>query len=295
MFPAINYVKLIAGFFDWSEKMIDGGVLISQDLSCMGQVSLSVALPILGACRLKPTVLPTAILSTHTGGFGNNTYLDLSHEMTQITKHWQELDISFKAAYLGYLGENALDFWLQNKELLSQKIILIDPAMADHGKMYRGLSQQYIEKMRQLVTKATILTPNMTEAAFLLGKKAEENTIQTATSLAQELSTKFDIPNVIITGIDLSDEKIGEVGITEVKEWSLTQRRLPGSFFGTGDIFASVFLAAFIHQCSLKASCSIAADFVERAILNTPKQDPRLGPNYAVGLSWLLEKVGNRK
>ena len=171
MFPAINYVKLIAGFFDWSEKMIDGGVLISQDLSCMGQVSLSVALPILGACGLKPTVLPTTILSTHTGGFGNNTYLDLSHEMTQITKHWQELDISFKAAYLGYLGENALDFWLQNKELLSQKIILIDPAMADHGKMYRGLSQQYIEKMRQLVTKATILTPNMTEAAFLLGKK----------------------------------------------------------------------------------------------------------------------------
>lgn len=250
MFPAINYVKLIAGFFDWSEKMIDGGVLISQDLSCMGQVSLSVALPILGACRLKPTVLPTAILSTHTGGFGNNTYLDLSHEMTQITKHWQELDISFKAAYLGYLGENALDFWLQNKELLSQKIILIDPAMADHGKMYRGLSQQYIEKMRQLVTKATILTPNITEAAFLLGKKAEENSIQTATSLAQELSTKFDIPNVIITGIDLSDEKIGEVGITEGKEWSLTQRRLPGSFFGTGDIFASVFLAAFMNQYS---------------------------------------------
>ncbi|PEG87760.1 MULTISPECIES: pyridoxamine kinase [unclassified Lactobacillus] len=275
--------------------MIDGGVLISQDLSCMGQVSLSVALPILGACRLKLTVLPTAILSTHTGGFGNNTYLDLSHEMTQITKHWQELDISFKAAYLGYLGENALDFWLQNKELLSQKIILIDPAMADHGKMYRSLSQQYIEKMRQLVTKATILTPNMTEAAFLLGKKAEENTIQTATSLAQELSTKFDIPNVIITGIDLSDEKIGEVGITEGKEWSLTQRRLPGSFFGTGDIFASVFLAAFIHQYSLKESCSIAADFVERAILNTPKQDPRLGPNYAAGLNWLLEKVGNRK
>lgn len=292
MFPAINYVKLIAGFFDWSEKMIDGGVLISQDLSCMGQVSLSVALPILGACRLKPTVLPTAILSTHTGGFGNNTYLDLSHEMTQITKHWQELDISFKAAYL---GENALDFWLQNKELLSQKIILIDPAMADHGKMYRGLSQQYIEKMRQLVTKATILTPNITEAAFLLGKKAEENSIQTATSLAQELSTKFDIPNVIITGIDLSDEKIGEVGITEGKEWSLTQRRLPGSFFGTGDIFASVFLAAFMNQYSLKESCSIAADFVERAILNTPKQDPRLGPNYAAGLSWLLEKVGNRK
>ena len=275
--------------------MIDGGVLISQDLSCMGQVSLSVALPILGACGLKPTVLPTAILSTHTGGFGSNTYLDLSHEMTQITKHWQELDISFKAAYLGYLGENALDFWLQNKELLSQKIILIDPAMADHGKMYRGLSQQYIEKMRQLVTKATILTPNMTEAAFLLGKKAGENSIQTATSLAQELSTKFDIPNVIITGIDLSDEKIGEVGITEGKEWSLTQRRLPGSFFGTGDIFTSVFLAAFMQQYSLKESCSIAADFVERAILNTTKQDPRLGPNYAAGLSWLLEKVGNRK
>lgn len=295
MFPAINYVKLIAGFFDWSEKMIDGGVLISQDLSCVGQVSLSVVLPILGACGLKPTVLPTAILSTHTGSFGNNTYLDLSHEMAQITKHWQELDIDFEALYLGYLGKNALDFWLQNKELVNQKIVLIDPAMADHGKMYRGLDQQYVEEMRQLIKKATILTPNMTEAAFLLGKKPEENSIQTATSLAQELMAKFNIPNVIITGIDLTDDQIGEVGVTEEKEWSLTQGRLPGSFFGTGDIFASVFLAAFMHHYSLKESCSIAADFVERAILNTPKQDPRLGPNYAAGLSWLLKKMGDRK
>jgi len=123
-------------------------LLISQDLSCLGQVSLSVALPILGACGYQPDVLPTAILSTHTGGFGNNTFLALNNEMSKIIAHWQDEKITFKNLYLGYLGRNAIDFWIEhisdfrNTDLL----ILLDPAMADSGKLYSGLDIEYVEK-----------------------------------------------------------------------------------------------------------------------------------------------------
>ena len=112
-------------------------VLISQDLSCMGQVSLSVALPLLGACGLSPSVLPTALLSTHTGGFEANTYLDLADEMTAILQHWQTLDTKFDAVYLGYLGKKPLEVLLQQLACVCTPdcLYLIDPAMADHGKL----------------------------------------------------------------------------------------------------------------------------------------------------------------
>lgn len=272
--------------------MVNGGVLISQDLSCAGQVSLSVALPILGASGLKPTVLLTEILSTHTG-FSGNTCYDLNDEMEKILYHWQEIDLEFDALYLGYLGNPAIDFWLENIDQIKYKKgkFLLDPAMADHGKMYRSLDDEYVDKMRQLVPKATVLTPNMTEAAFLLGEEMPMPSIEKAKELVQKLVARFSVPNVIITGIGLTNEKIAEVGITEQREWSLIQKKLPGSFFGTGDMFASSLLAAYLHGINLEKSCSIAADFVEQAIINTPVQDKRLGPNYAAGMLDLLREI----
>ena len=249
--------------------MANGGVLISQDLSCAGQVSSSVALPILGASGMRPTLLPTAILSTHTG-FKDNTYLDLSGEMPKIVEHWRKNKINFDALYLGYLGKSALDFWLQNIDQLKR--------------------DEYVAKMQKLISKATILTPNITEAAFLLDKDLTEVTLEKAQEFANELTEEFAIPNVIITGISISKEKIGEVGITENKNWSLIQEKLPGSFFGTGDMFASAFLAAVIHGNNLEKSCSIAADFIRSAIMNTD-QDPLFGPNYAAGMPWLLQEL----
>lgn len=272
--------------------MTNGGVLISQDLSCVGQVSMSVALPILGACGLRPTVLPTALLSTHTG-FTGNTFYDLSGEMSKIVEHWQKENFCFNALYLGYLGNHALDFWLKNIAQLCVKDgpILIDPAMADNGKMYRGLDESYVIKIRKLISSATILTPNITEASLLLGEKNEESSIAFANHLAEELTERFSVPNVIITGIFLDQERIAEVGVSNQKQWSLIQRKISGSFFGTGDIFASGFLASFLHHNSLKQSCSIAAEFVEKAIINTKNEDERFGPNYAAGLSWLLNQL----
>lgn len=273
-------------------------ILISQDLSCVGQVSLEVALPIIASCGLRASVLPTAILSTHTGGFGNNTFLDLSAEMKKIVKHWQEINIAFDTIYLGYLGSNALDFWNENiKNFISSKqAILLDPAMADHGKLYRGLDENYVQRMQVLVRKVTILTPNMTEAQFLLDEQPSINdvfTIDQATNLVKQLMERYQVDHIVLTGIPLADNQIGMVGMSHDQlPWSIMKTKLPGSYFGTGDMFASAFLSALMTNHDLKKSTQIAAEFIEQAILNTdPKQDSRFGPNYASALPWLIKQT----
>ena len=271
-------------------------LLISQDLSCLGQVSLSVALPILGACGYQPDVLPTAILSTHTGGFGDNTFLSLNSEMNKIIAHWQEQNIYFENLYLGYLGKDAIDFWLQHISTFKNSRVLFDPAMADEGKLYRGLDADYVTKMRILTNFATILTPNLTEACLLLNKKYRNFSINEIEELALELKKKFDLNEVLITGIPMQD-KIKIVGVSSNdKTFVIETAKVERSFFGTGDMFASSLLAAILAGYSLKESSQGAATFVKMAIKATDlTQDKRLGPNYAGALSWLMKKVEEKK
>lgn len=122
-------------------------ILISEDISCLGQVSMTASLPVLAGFGFNPVVLPTAILSSHTGYLGN-TFLDMSTQLPEMLAQWRYLQLNFDAVYLGYLGHSALDFWLTNIAEFSKSLILLDPAMADHGKLYRGLDAVYVEKMR---------------------------------------------------------------------------------------------------------------------------------------------------
>ena len=271
-------------------------LLISQDLSCLGQVSLSVALPILGACGYQPDILPTAILSTHTGGFGDNTFLNLDSEMSKIVTHWQEQNIYFENLYLGYLGKGAIDFWLQHISDFKDSKVLFDPAMADSGKLYRGLDADYVTKMRMLANFATILTPNLTEVCLLLDKKYRNFSINEIKELSLELKKKFNLNEALITGISMQD-KIKIVGVSSSdKTFVIENDRVERSFFGTGDMFASSLLAAILAGYSLKDSSQIAATFVKMAIKATDlTQDKRLGPNYAGALAWLMKKVEEKK
>lgn len=272
-------------------------LLISQDLSCLGQVSLGVALPILGACGYCPDVLPTAILSTHTGGFGDNTFLDLNDEMEKVISHWQSEKISFKNLYLGYLGNGAVDFWIRYiSDFKDSKVVLLDPAMADSGKLYRGLTLDYVAKMRILAKFATILTPNLTEACLLLDKDYHNYSINEIKEIALELKKKFALDGVLITGIPVQN-KIKIVGVaSNEKTFVIENEKIARSFFGTGDMFASSFLAAILAGYSLKESSQLAATFVKIAIKATDlTQDKRIGPNYAGALSWLMKKVEEKK
>lgn len=268
-------------------------LLISQDLSCLGQVSLSVALPILGACGYRPDVLPTAILSTHTGGCGDNTFLNLQKDMNHIIAHWQDEKISFANLYLGYLGKGAIDFWIKHiSDFKNSDLILLDSAMGDSGKLYSGLDLEYVVKMQELAKYATILTPNLTEACLLLEKEYQDFSINEIKEIALELKEKFKLDGLVITGIS-SEDKVKMVGLaTDNKIFVLENKKIARSFFGTGDMFASSLLAGILAGYSLKASAQIAGNFVKLAIEKTDlSQDKRLGPNYAGALSWLMNKV----
>ena len=270
-------------------------ILVSQDLSCLGQVSLSVALPILGACGYQPDVLPTAILSTHTGGFGDNTFLNLNSEMSKIIAHWRDQKIDFKNLYLGYLGKEAIDFWLSHISDFKDSNVLLDPAMADSGKLYHGLDTDYVTKMRILAKSATILTPNLTEACLLLGKNYCDFSINEIKKLALELKERFKLKEVVITGI-LMKEKIKMVGVSANDQVFVIENEKVGrSFFDTGDMFASSLLVAILAGYSLKEGVEIAATFIKMAIEVTDlTQDKRLGPNYAGALPWLMNKSRER-
>lgn len=181
--------------------------------------------------------------------------------------------------------------------LFKQKdqVHLIDPAMGDHGRLYAVMDENYVAKMRQLIKEATVITPNLTEARFLLNlKPVKAETISNAKNILQQLMTKFNLKNALITGINLSDGQIGIVGKGKEDDqiWTILQKRLPGSYFGTGDLFASALLVALLHDKSLQDASQIAGEFVAHAIKATdPNQDRRFGPDYAVALPFLLSQI----
>ena len=145
-------------------------ILTIQDISCVGQCSLTVALPILSACGLETCILPSAVLSTHTAGFSGFTFRDLTDDMPKIQEHWQKENIKFKAIYTGYLGSVKQVGYVRN--ILDTMgtddcIRIVDPAMADNGKLYSIFNDEYVKAMRELCASADILIPNITEAAFL--------------------------------------------------------------------------------------------------------------------------------
>ena len=147
-------------------------ILTVQDISCVGQCSMTVALPILSACGHETCILPTAVLSTHTGGFGKPAAVSLGDILESVTAHWKAADIRFDGIYTGYLGSIQAIRCVERivDELLAPGgIFVADPAMADHGKRYSGLDADYAKAMEQLCRRADILLPNITEAAMFAG------------------------------------------------------------------------------------------------------------------------------
>ena len=219
-------------------------ILTIQDISCYGQCSLTVALPILSSLGIETCVLPTAILSTHTGGFKNFTCLDLTEEMLKIEKHWLSENITFDGIYTGYMASAHQIDYVKNIicDFREQaKIILVDPVMADNGKLYPAFDLAFVEKMKELCGVAGVIVPNLTEACFLLGKPYM--TSYTKKDIEQSLVELSNLgpSTVLITGIKFEEGELG-VAVYEKKDNSFSyyfQKEIPQSFHGTGDIYAS--------------------------------------------------------
>ena len=239
-------------------------ILTIQDISCVGQCSATVALPVLSACGHETCVLPTALLSTHTGGFGKPTILPLSGALPEIVEHWKQNSITFDLILTGYLGSiPAIHTALQIMvTMLAQGgICIVDPAMADHGKLYSGFDGTYVREMKRLCDRADVILPNLTEAALLAGAPCEERTDE---AYARQLLGSLPNDRVILTGVGEEDTGLLIRDGETVSRYA--HPRLPGSFSGTGDLFAAAFAGALASEKELHESAKIAADFTCKSI-----------------------------
>ena len=250
-------------------------LLTIQDISCFGQCSLTVALPVISACGIETLILPSAVLSTHTAGFKNYTFRDLTGDIPGIEKSWLENGLKFDAFYTGYVCENQIQFILNLMQSCAAPgaLRIVDPVMADNGKMYPGFGADFPQQMRRLCDGADYILPNLTEAAFLLGEecKLENYDRKYIESLVERLHTT-GAKNVILTGVSFDPDQLGSAISDGNKiEYDFNPRQKRCSH-GTGDLFASVFAGALLRGKTAVQAAAIAADVVCLAIPATPDE-----------------------
>ncbi len=248
-------------------------ILAVQDISCVGQCSLTVALPILSACGIECCILPSAVLSTHTGGdFKGYTFRDLSDDIPDICRHWEAQGIRFDAVYTGYLGSARQASMVEHimKTLLKPKgLKIVDPAMGDNGRLYTGLDHSLVDAMRRLCRLADVILPNITEACLLTGKQYREvhDGVYIA-SLLDELAA-LGARRAVLTGVGYEPGMIGVVTYEGTSGYYYEHHRVPRMFHGTGDVYASAFTGAYLQGKSLAEAAKIAVDFTLACIENT--------------------------
>ena len=249
-------------------------ILTIQDISCVGQCSLTVALPILSACGIETAILPSAVLSTHTAGFTGFTVRDLTDDMPGILAHWVKEGITFEAIYTGYLGSTKQIGYVADIFAASPGCVtIVDPAMADNGKLYPAFDNAYVQAMKGLCGTADFCVPNITEACFLTGVeyKTEYDRAYIDTLLAG--LTGLGCKNVILTGVSYAPGKTGVVVLENGNYAYYEHDKLPNSCHGTGDIYASAFVGALIRDKSAFEAAKIAADYTVECIRYTGTLD----------------------
>lgn len=247
-------------------------ILTIQDISCVGQCSLTVALPILSACGLETCILPSAVLSTHTAGFSGFTFRDLTDDMPAIQEHWKKENIKFKAIYTGYLGSIKQVGYVRDilKTMGTDDCVrVVDPAMADNGKLYPIFNMEYVDAMRVLCGEADILVPNITEACFLTGEEYKETYDESYIRSLVEKLVALGAKTVVLTGVSYEPKMTGVVVYENGKMEYYKHGKMAKGSHGTGDIYASAFVGALMNDKSVYEAAKIAADYTVKCIMNT--------------------------
>ena len=270
-------------------------LLTIQDISCFGQCSLTVALPILSACGLETVILPSAVLSTHTMGFSGFTVRDLTDDMPAIAAHWKKEGISFDAIYTGYLGSAKQIDYVKDmiKNLLREGAVkVIDPAMADGGKLYPAFDMAFVQEMKKLCAVADYVLPNITEACFLTGIEYKENYDEAYVKSLVKGLLDLGAKNVVLTGVGYKANETGVV-VSDGKSWKhYAHRKIAKGCHGTGDVYASAFTGALLRGHSAYDSAVIAADYVVDCIEVTQQdKDHTYGVEFERTIPQLIEKL----
>ena len=247
-------------------------ILTIQDISCVGQCSLTVALPILSACGLETCILPSAVLSTHTAGFSGFTFRDLTDDMPAIQEHWKKENIKFRAIYTGYLGSVKQVGYV--KDILNTMgtddcVRIVDPAMADNGKLYSIFNDEYVGAMRGLCASADILIPNITEACFLSGVEYRETYDESYIKMLLDKLSMLGTKTIVLTGVGYAPEKTGVVAYENGDLRYYEHDKISKGCHGTGDIYASAFTGALMNGKDVAEAVKIAADYTVKCIINT--------------------------
>ena len=271
-----------------------------HDISCFGKCSLTVALPILSAAGIETSVIPTAVLSTHTGGFTGFTYHDLTEDILPVVSHWQTLPIKFDALYTGFLGSfQQIDLMIEVFRRLKTKdtLILVDPVMADHGQLYKIFPADFPQGMKKLCAVADCIVPNMTEAALLLNEPYTDGPYTQAyiNDLLKRLASLGPV-RVVLTGVYFEDTRLGAATYdarTGQVDF-LFGERIEGMYHGTGDVFASALLSGLLQGLPLSGATQLAVDFTVGSIARTKaaNTDIRFGVNFEEGIPMLLSRLG---
>lgn len=247
-------------------------VLTIQDISCVGQCSLTVALPIISACGVETAVLPSSVLSTHTGGFTGYTFRDLTDDIPSIEAHWQKEGITFDALYTGYLGSaRQIDMvsHIIDTCLKADAKIIVDPAMADNGNLYYGFDMDFVKQMASLCAKADIIVPNITEACFMTGIEYKTEYDRAYIDTLLSALTKMGAKAVILTGVAYNAETTGVVVFENGVYSYYEHKKLEGGCHGTGDVYASAFTGALMRGFSTFDAATLAADYTLLCIEKT--------------------------
>lgn len=267
-------------------------ILTVQDISCAGQCSMTVALPVLSACGHEVCILPSAILSTHTGGFKDPVVQNLTGNMAAIRQHWYREGITFDLIYTGYLGSiQAIKETEQIIDMLLAPagVVIVDPAMADHGKLYKGLDKAYADAMKRLCDRADIIIPNITEAAMMTGI---DYRTEPDKCYVQDLLSGMTAKTVLLTGVGFSSEETGYAMKANEKIVFSHHRRMDRNYHGTGDLFASAFTGALASDKTAFEAAEIASAFTLRSIMNTYEQPVHwYGVKFETALPDLIEML----
>jgi pyridoxine kinase len=265
-------------------------ILTIQDISCVGQCSMTVALPILSACGHETCILPTAVLSTHTGGFGKPVIQHLSVE--GMWNHWKEQGIDFDAILVGYLGSvSAIETVSEilDNMLAPGGIAIVDPAMADHGKLYSGFDDAYAAAMQKLCEKADIMIPNLTEAAMMAGMEYRADFDE---SYIYDLLDRLPGKDVVLTGVGFSPDRTGAAVRRGGEVTFFHTPKVGKSYSGTGDMFAACFAGALMQEKTMEEAVSIACRFTLRAIEATAENPAHwYGVKFETALPWLINQL----
>lgn len=281
-----------------TDKIIPSAAAI-HDLSGAGKCSLTVVLPVLSVCGVETSVMPTAVLSTHTGGFEGFTYRDLTEDLLPTARHWKSCGLSFGALYSGFLGSERQISLIE--EIFSlfrtpETLVLVDPVMGDNGRLYRTYTQEMAGGMKQLCKSADLITPNMTEACHLLGRPYRPGPYreQEIEEILQGLC-ELGPSKVVLTGVCFDTERLGAACLEkpEGRMETFLLPRIEGSYHGTGDLFSAVLLGGLLNRMSLSLACETAVEFTHRCIVSTRESgaEPRFGPKFEAHLPYLGRKM----